>query len=340
MSTLVKDISLQVENCLKELELSIPYHKLKIANSPILILDGTSCCFKTSIINYTNLPVYKNQLFNKIKNPNSYPLSHIGFAASGFVDSKFVNEPTIYDRNINNNGEWDLLWCMMGEFNSKFGNVPFNLNDKLIGEFYEHTFKTLFDTYKNSTIFKYFNTNTNTLCIINSNSDKVDKLRSLRNVGSDVERSNWNYYTSMQNSMYKILYENCIDLNKFEHYTNDCIIQSISIYINNFFKLYEFDKKPSNTPFIKISLPMYEDLNDLVATNMTAHVNRQMRRVGCRYIINQATCKKTEGCENIESDEDSMDGFSDNFWDAMNIPYGFTCQQYLEMPHGFKFIKS
>lgn len=125
------------------------------------------------------------------------------------------------------------------------------------------------------------------IVIVNSDTKKCDLKRMARNNGSDYERSNWLYYTYLQNRMYKLLHP-IIDLAWFDEDKSD-IVQIIVKAIN------------TNAHHLTIKTPIYlkkyrlpstvTEPNgvDLVLQNYHTYAHREFARIDIQSVLNDFT---------------------------------------------------
>lgn len=186
------------------------------------IIDGTSSAKKTTLLNLVSDQVFKThgqrpeivktQSVYNVELINTFTPSTIGYITLG---CELANTPSIkcngfklMDRSPLNPLEWRILWRCMDDFYKKHGNV-YPTEEHL--EEYTEIFKLLLN-------FKWYaekRKNLHITVIVDSNVERCDKSRHARGEGSDVERSNWKFYTIFQNMMYKTLYpNNYIDLDE------------------------------------------------------------------------------------------------------------------------------
>lgn len=218
------------------------------SNNRVLCIDGTSCCKKSAIcaeLSKANptclindyLPdemfkTLKTQTNRKIIRPNTYYPSNYGYIVGGMLDisnankqmmvlqsqfndnianksgSEIVSFTIPMDRSPLNVDEWRLLWILMDEFWNAYGNVDF---DETIHASFLNHFDNIFATLRKCTWYRAFRSQINCLAIINSDTVACDTLRTMRNSSSDVQRSQWKFYTSFQNRMYRELYRAMTD---------------------------------------------------------------------------------------------------------------------------------
>lgn len=248
-------------------------------NTPRIVVDGTSGCFKSSILQATSLPIYKVQHYNHIRQFNSFNLSYVGYSFSGLVDLSCAGaKRSVQDRGIFNQGEWKILWHLMGEYKKQFNNTPLDTNNTRIDQFMA-MFRDTFFSYSKSTVFEFFRNKMNMLIIINSNHEYVDNVRKARNQGSDIMRSDMSFYTQLQNEMYKVLYPECIlDIGYFlsKGYSTNAIIAGIAEYINVLLKKQPHTNTSLDPIAVQLTVPTVKD--DLYMLNMTTHVYRNVLR--------------------------------------------------------------
>lgn len=256
-------------------------HAVKTSNN-VLCIDGTSATKKTSILEKTGYKVTKLQKITKFQNINRYFPAMLGYICTGINLSKY-GESRLNDRSPLNPLEWHVLWCCMSDFFTNHGNVyPIDLGK----------YKMIMIDFKNSFFYKLFNNQINCLAFIDSNCLRCDNLRIQRNENNDRERSQWCFYTPMQNLMYSVLYENrVIDMAWFDEFTIDEVCQGISMWINEL--MIDISKLNilSNAPLSMYHLPINFSNMDYALQNMTTHVHRCIGRVGCK-IINQSIDKR------------------------------------------------
>lgn len=151
-------------------------------------------------------------------------------------------------------------------------------------------FDNIFKCHGDSYIYKKFRSQMNGIAIINTNTVMVDMRRN-RKEGTDKESSEWEFYTDLQNRMYKILYENLyIDLNWFlwRNIDLETIQKGVSIYLK--FLLNDMPGKWTHENAQKylsqshIKCPIQKNV-DYTTLNMETHVNRTIGRIGCKTIV-------------------------------------------------------
>ncbi|KAE9530076.1 hypothetical protein AGLY_011538, partial [Aphis glycines] len=150
--------------------------------------------YKTSILRETQLePVLKIQRSQTFVNVNSFTPSMIGYMFNGLHEIMSIPVKCLMDRSPLNVLEWYVLWKLFDLYYKNFGN--------------------------------YIRERVNVLVVIDSDVDRCNRKRILRNEGSDAVRSEWRFYTFLQNRMYSNLY-NCIDLVWFEN--NEIVVPTIA----------------------------------------------------------------------------------------------------------------
>lgn len=178
------------------------------ARSNSICLDGTSATGKSTILNKTEMYITKK--FSNIPNIDTYPPSAIGCVYERYVESLLIDVLHLEDRSPLNPFDWRLMWFFMDTCNENcdlFREWDFNEICEFI--------KTDTDTLINWDPFKWMSNKIDTIAIINTNVKYVDNARRCRDYGSDRERSQWPFYTHIQNAYYKLRYgERCIDLNE------------------------------------------------------------------------------------------------------------------------------
>lgn len=246
----------------------------------VLFLDGTSCTKKTTILRKTNTRVYKVQKYNYIKNPNTFPPSAVGYVFSGLFDLvnlKNNEEIKFADRSILNNLEWSELWKLMDKFYFEEKFVDFDYKD------IERVDKIVFDYFQNFInwpSYLWLRKKIVGLAIVDSDVFRCNDLRIKRiESKSDVVRSNWPFYTVLQNSMYKLLYNECfLDLLDFNEFNDDDVTSGVALFLAyTQEKLKNLTKNYLNPSILilNIKLPTFLEKNkDLTLYNLNSWVYR------------------------------------------------------------------
>lgn len=282
-------MALQVlEICKEKIDLT----KLKAKNM-CLCIDGTATCFKTTITE--KLQKQYNRLIYKVqknsdyesKNINTHALATMGYMDKGTIDIYNCNVLHYGDRSPINPLDWNFIWRYMDMMEKRFG---FNFNIETDMEMAEDIFKMLdieIEEYKNSEFYLYYRNKFNILVLIDSDCKEVDNRRRLRNNGSDVERSNWGFYTLIQNIVYSKLYENLyIDLNWFTCCKSDKI-EGIVLFLE-----YSLNSLSGKVDKIFIEKCNSIDLEksklnvDYTTENMKSYISRIESKRECCKIIN------------------------------------------------------
>ncbi|KAJ8670218.1 hypothetical protein QAD02_001477 [Eretmocerus hayati] len=194
--------------------------------SRIVAIDGTSCCYKTTILNrLSDGKYYKVQRFNRSTRSNSVGKGMLAYLCSGKFDMSTLNfsydRRTRYsDRSITNVLFWDHLWTMLDLYDREFGlttsiEQAIERHGRLrVEEEYLATFDDTFENLANCREFKFFEAANNTIAIIDTDEDRVRATLRTRNEGDDEERgSKWPVYVTLQNRAYRKVYDsNCLDL--------------------------------------------------------------------------------------------------------------------------------
>lgn len=252
-----------------------------------LCIDGTSATKKTSILEATGCMYVKHSKIQPSVNPNTYFPSFIGYITSG-VNNLLCGGPHFVDRSPANVFDWCLLWKFMDEFACKFGNtnIDYSNNEmmRLLDSFRETI--ELQKTYVGSDIFL---SEINTIAFIDSNVDRCNELRYMRNKNTDQPRSTWSFYTPLQNFFYKEKYKGLIiDMAWFDGASSDDVITGVAAYLKN-----TLDYIAENTvgrtfsKLIDTRLPIFK--RDYAMANMSTHVYRSIARSGCQSIINKTS---------------------------------------------------
>lgn len=265
-----------VEICKRKLRAE----ELLTANSLCLCLDGTSSCFKSTILKRLESRGYnvsKVQQNHTMINQNSYPPTTLGYTISGIVDSFMTDRKCFVDRSFLNSYEWNLLWRYMDLWYQKFDNVAPNMSNNQHAAFISQFIRWV-EQLRQYPIYKYYKDQINCIVIINSNCTRVDEVRTKRAEGSDIERSTWKFYTFLQNVFYKTLYEDlCIDLAWFQHFSFDITIEGLVNYLEYAIKFLKRSiVKPCEMHQLSMKIPSSE--KHYSSINMNTHVYRSKLR--------------------------------------------------------------
>ncbi|AUQ43981.1 putative gp44-like protein [Esparto virus] len=254
------------------------------ANNYTLVIDGTSCTKKTSILKATGRLVTKVQQNHNIQNPNTFGPSMIGYMSAGINDS-LCDDPHFSDRSPMNVMDWHILWKIMDDYLTRFGNVaPDETNVEMANVL--SSYRNIFRLYKNKCTTKLFSRHVNGIAIVDTDTQRCDDLRLTRNSGpTDMERSTWKFYTYLQNLMYIELYPNLyIDLNWFGHADIKIVVDGIAQFCT-FVLDYLVDNIMPNTPKInEFKLPTIK--HDYTFSNAQIHTYRSIGRWGCNLLTN------------------------------------------------------
>lgn len=262
------------------------YCKLKVDISKLtapnnrLCVDGTSACYKTSILNKLRqtYEYYKIQQNHNINNMNTYGLSVFGYIASGIIDQYNYAKPTFMDRSPLNPLEWSTcIWTLMTQYANIIGNR--NLydgnpdDDAFIANAVDFIQK-----FCDLDFYKMFRSECNTIAIVNTNSDMVRSIQYTRGSNSDQERSSWVFYPMIQTLFYQHAYKNLyIDLNWFNGTAIETIIEGVANFL-----IYAINNKPGkwsadNQILLQVKRPYKKE--DIATINMGAHVLRSTNRM-------------------------------------------------------------
>lgn len=271
----------------------ICHETIKVQNftgsSSCLCIDGTSGCFKTTILQRLkekNYVVTKVQQQHTIINPNTFSLSTLGYLTTGLINQYMYEGVQFSDRSFLNPLQWSFLWKFMDAYKCQFGNTYVNMKEpemkKFINNFQEKTV-----AFRNNIIYQNFNKEINCIAIINTDYHKVDSIRRVRGIGSDMERCDWKFYTFLQNEFYKCLYPNSyIDLNDLCFESDDIIIAELA----NFFEY--VGKELRNNCSMEIRKKLREINFKIPATelhystlNMKTHIYRSKLRAQRNAIV-------------------------------------------------------
>lgn len=265
-----------IEICNKSVDVS----KLTAQNYTLCV-DGTSCTKKTSILNTTGRLVSKNQRVNPNQNSDTYFPSMIGYICSG-IDNLTCGGPHFEDRSPLNVLDWHILWKVFDDYLKNFGNTEVNEENPIMHEAIDR-YKNIFNNYKQSYFYKMFSKDINTIALIDSNIERCDSLRFNRGEASDIERSMWKFYTSLQNLMYKELYPGLyIDLEWFGDADSSDVVSGLAKFLTSVLDKLAMRPNLNHAPIINRVLPVIKD--DYTLNNITTHTYRSIGRWGCQQL--------------------------------------------------------
>lgn len=258
----------------------------KLLKSPThtIFVDGTSCTKKSTILSKTGIETTKVQYHANTKNPDTYFPSLIGYIATG-INNQNCGKPHFNDRSPLNVLEWRILWKIMDNYMKTIGNKRPNLKIPKIFELFDN-YKNIFLSLKNSYYYQYFRSKINGIAFIDSNVERCDELRCLRNENTDLQRSQWLFYTDLQNLMYKTLYpETYIDMAWFNTNNTDIVVDGIAKWLVNLLdEITNRNIQITQPPICKFKLPTIK--YDYNLSNINAHIYRSVGRNGCKRIVN------------------------------------------------------
>lgn len=263
-----------IQTCEDRLSLSAICGPLSRSSS--LCVDGTSATRKSTVLNDTGCIVHKIQRQTNAVDMDTYFPSAIGYACFGLCTQN-CDKPHLYDRSLLNPFEWRLLWAVMDDYVRRNGNSRPNENSALWC-----SYRRLFEDLRESYHYSYFRKRINALAIIDSNVARCDDARRRRGSGSDRERSDWLFYTPLQNLMYSTLYPNAvIDLAWFDCTEVESVTRGLALWISS--TLRRISQNESASSFVSWTpyrLPVA--FHNLTLANVTSHMYRSVRRVACK----------------------------------------------------------
>lgn len=293
-----------------------PYARDVNEPSLALCIDGTSATRKTTVLERTTLPVRKVQRFTTVCNSNTYYPSMIGYIAAGINQQNTGKGPHLNDRSYLNTLEWNILWRLMDDYVTRQGNTDptattvddddddnnneeegATTEEEIKNQRYEllqgyrQAFRDLAASYHYRALRRKFRS----IAFIDSNVKRCDEIRMRRNVGTDRERSLWQFYTPLQNLMYETLYPDAhIDLAWFDDVEQqegddgEVVINALAIWINRLVqRLASSTTTTITTPHYAFHLPLVDLKRDYTLRNMEVHVYRSLGRLATRKIAHQ-----------------------------------------------------
>lgn len=261
----------------------IVHEALSKAHTNVLCIDGTSCCFKTSILLRSGItPVLKVQKSTSFVNANSYGPSMIGYIFSGLREILSMSVPCLMDRSPVNVLEWYILWKLLDIYYNRYGNT----NPEVIDcSTFLQKFDQMFNFLQKSYFYKEMRKHLDVIAIVDSDVVRCDRKRRLRNQGSDEERSTWLYYTYLQNRMYKLLYP-FIDLAWFNDTSADTV-QVIASTIERNIKNMK-PRKPIYFKKFKYPTTVVDPCGvDLVLQNFHTYAHREFGRIDVQSVLDE-----------------------------------------------------
>lgn len=247
-----------------------------------LCVDGTSATKKTTILERTGEPVVKIKRMTNVFDRNTYFPSMIGYIAYG-LNSQNRGVPHFYDRSHLNCLEWNVLWSVMDDYVRKVGNVRPISSDARIATLLDR-YRKIFESLRDSYYYRRFRQQINVIAFVDSDVDRCNELRALRNQGSDQERSKWLFYTDLQNLMYRTLYPGAhIDMNWFNA-PIETVVNGVSKWLVQTLREISANCRQSMkpVPLLPYKLPILD--HDYTLSNMTTHVYRSIGRLACKKI--------------------------------------------------------
>lgn len=268
--------------CLTEIDLS-----MLTSNHKSLSIDGTACCFKTTILDELGqyYHVTKTQHRETIMNPNTFGPSFIGYASAGSVYHQSTNSFIFNDRSILNNFDWSsIIWPFLNQTK----NVQVDSD-----EFKESlsSFDERINTYKNLASIESFFSKFNTIALIDSDENAVRERMVRRGTKSDLDRAGWKHYIAVQNHFYKKRYL-FIDLNWFKDLPKTYVIAGLVKYFKHVAEVIK--SRPEDKDVIEIFRKLkninvcYPKLEKpLCISNLETHVYRIKAKSKARKILDQ-----------------------------------------------------
>lgn len=97
---------------------------LSKSRTNVLCIDGTSCCYKSSILACSGIMLLlKVQRTTSFINANSFAPSMIGYIFSGIGEILEKGTFCLMDRSPVNVLEWYVLWKLMDMYENRYGNT-------------------------------------------------------------------------------------------------------------------------------------------------------------------------------------------------------------------------
>lgn len=264
-------------------------------------LDGTSATGKTSIVESCGLPYSKVQHRITVINSNTYFPSMLGYVSEG-LQSQLYPPWRINDRSPLNCVEWRLLWSLASHLVDKHGPTAGFCAEtgQVLEEEDARYIDKAFDSLMASYFYRDLRARVHGLAIIDSNVTRCNQRRARRNESSsDVLRSQWAWYTPLQNIMYKKLYPNAhIDLMWFDHGLQDnnsgYVFKAISKFICYVVGDLRQQKQQIESLPLPLCLKLPNNYSDYFLKNMSVHIDRNYARRECKKILAAPTEDQSE----------------------------------------------
>ena len=180
-----------------------------------IAVDGTCCVGKSTLLtllDHQGISHLKSNSNMFSTNINTHPTYSLGYSHKS-LELMEQNKNTVWDRSPHNNILWFKIWYML--------TITQNVEVLDKSHFYE--FRAILESESSEVLEETFLTCIPNIIIINSDEDYCKQKLFERNTGSDVERSFWKHYITLQNFAYSWL------ANK---YINKIILIDAAQYIN------------------------------------------------------------------------------------------------------------
>lgn len=199
---------------------------------PIWSIDGTCATGKSSSLSN----MFKTNTHLNIFGINTHPYSSIGYYYSSLkmLSEKARVSNIVADRTpYNNLYPWISIWQMIAliekekytksrnSYTTEFNTEEYNLIPNIFNDYLLNKFRDFLDIYPDY-VYTEFVSTTKTILVVDSNENKVKARLASRNENSDLERSKWMCYITLQNFAYAYMAlkfpENfiIIDLNRYD----------------------------------------------------------------------------------------------------------------------------
>ena len=224
---------------------------------PIVSIDGVCCCGKSTLcFKYEHI---KTNKYITSVGMNSNPCSALGYYNTSLklMDS-FVREHKdskaiiLSDRTPWNNYMWSIIWKLIASVDTFSEDATATKNsyttlnditttdDVVFTDFILNVWAQLMSTIYAPTL-KDLITSTVPIFIVDSNEINVKNRMRQRNTGSDLERSNWDYYVALQNYAYAFVAAKypehicIIDISRYENVTQEVVLQAVEKLLETHF---------------------------------------------------------------------------------------------------------
>lgn len=207
-------------------------YESKLVDLPIWCIDGTCATGKSSSVGR----IFKTNKKLNLFGINTHPYSAIGYFYSSL---KLLSDKShlgiVGDRTpYNNLFPWISIWMMIATMNKEtykktknsysleFTNEEFDAILNVFDDYLLNRFKNFMELWPDNVLNNFINVS-KTILVVDSDELIVKTRLANRNTDSDLERSNWQFYITLQNFAYAYMALKfphnflIIDINRYDH---------------------------------------------------------------------------------------------------------------------------